>query len=59
MVSCVVLEGEGRVRKEADSGSDGVVARYDQPIAQGEEKSSVGFVQLEKQNERFKEALIR
>lgn len=36
-----------------------VNAEYEQPPVQGGEKSSVAFVQLEKHNERLKEALIR
>jgi dynactin 1 len=34
-------------------------AKYDQPAEPGEERSSVALIQLERQNERLKEALVR
>jgi dynactin 1 len=36
------------------------IAEYEKPVGEAEEgKSSLAFVQLEKHNERLKEALIR
>lgn len=35
------------------------IAEYEQPVSGDGERSSIAYIQLEKHNERLKEALIR
>ena len=55
----VLREENGRLAQQCDR-SDRRVAEFDKPNEASEgERSSLAFIQLEKHNERLKEALIR